>query len=218
MKKLWSIILLIGLVNAQMPEPTMVGQDKLQVPTLSINNFVNQAEIEGLEDSRVFLGISNILTENVMDSRYDLVEQDSDFEMTARVIYLGRPRTSTTFLGLFRRETTTTEVRVVVELKNKKTGNVVSGNGVGTIDRDISSTGFQINEELPFDRSELGGALKEAIGNAVQELLFCTERVTYQELLQNNAKCSKTASSSKWGASRAPFYFCRPFLLHFALF
>ena len=29
-----------------MPEPTMVGQDKLQVPTLSINNFVNQAEIE----------------------------------------------------------------------------------------------------------------------------------------------------------------------------
>ena len=120
MKKLWSIILLIGLVNAQIPEPTMVGQDKLQVPTLSINNFVNQ-EIEGLEDTRVFLGITNILTENVMDSRYDLVEQDSDFEMTARVIYLGRPRTSTTFLGLFRRETTTTEVRVIVELKNKKT-------------------------------------------------------------------------------------------------
>jgi curli biogenesis system outer membrane secretion channel CsgG len=147
MKKLWSIILLIGLVNAQMPEPTMVGQEKLQVPTLSINNFVNQAEIEGL------------------------VEQDSDFELTARVIYLGRPRTATTFLGLFRRETSTTEVRVIVELKNKKTGQVVSGNGVGTIDREISSTGFQINEELPFDRSELGGALKEAIGNAVQELL-----------------------------------------------
>ena len=119
MKKLWSIILLIGLVNAQMPEPTMVGQEKLQVPTLSINNFVNQAEIEGLEDTRVFLGITNILTENVMDSRYDLVEQDSDFELTARVIYLGRPRTATTFLGLFRRETTTTEVRVIVELKKK---------------------------------------------------------------------------------------------------
>ena len=170
MKKLWSIILLIGLVNAQMPEPTMVGQDKLQVPTLSINNFVNQAEIEGLEDTRVFLGITNILTENVMDSRYDLVEQDSDFELT-KVIYLGRPRTSTTFLGLFRRETSTTEVRVIVELKDKKTGVVKSGNGIGTIDREISSTGFQINEELPFDRSELGGALKEAIGNAVQEIL-----------------------------------------------
>ena len=79
MKKLWSVILLIGLVNAQMPEPTMVGQDKLQFPTLTINNFVNQAEIEGLEDSRVFLGITNILTENVMDSRYDLVENESDF-------------------------------------------------------------------------------------------------------------------------------------------
>ena len=171
MKKLWSIILLCGIVFGQLPQPTLVGQDDLKVPTLSINNFVNQAEIEGLEDTRVFLGITNILTENVMDSRYDLVEQDSDFELTARVIYLGRPRTSTTFLGLFRRETTTTEVRVVVELKNKKTGVVGTGNGTGTIDREISSTGFQINEELPFDRSELGGALKEAIGNAVQELL-----------------------------------------------
>ena len=171
MKKLWSIILLIGLVNAQMPEPTMVGQDKLQVPTLSINNFVNEAEVQGLEDSRVFLGITNILTENIMDSRYDLVEQDSDYEMTARVIYLGRPRKATTILGLFRRETTTTEVRVVVELKNKKTGVIRSGNGVGTIDRVISTTGYGINEDQPFDRSELGGALKEAIGNAVQEIL-----------------------------------------------
>ena len=171
MKKLWSVVLLFGVVFAQLPEPTMVGQDKLQVPTLSVNNFVNQAEIEGLEDSRVFLGITNILEENVMDSRYELVENDSDFEMTARVVYVGRPRKSATILGLFRRETSTTEVRVVVELKNKKTGEVVSGNGTGTIDKEISSTGFQINEDLPFDRSELGGALKEAIGNAVQEIL-----------------------------------------------
>ena len=171
MKKLWSIVLLCGIVFGQLPQPTMVGQDDLQVPTLSINNFVNQAEIVGLEDTRVFLGITNILTENVMDSRYELVENDSDFELTARVVYLGKPRTSTTILGLFRRETTTTEVRVVVELKNKKTGVVRTGNGTGTIDREISSTGFQINEELPFDRSELGGALKEAIGNAVQNIL-----------------------------------------------
>ena len=171
MKKLWSIAILFSVVFAQLPEPTMVGQDKLQVPTLSVNNFVNQAEIEGLEDSRVFLGITNILEENVMDSRYELVENDSDFEMTARVVYVGRPRKSATFLGLFRRETSTTEVRVVVELMNKKTGRVVSGNGIGTIDKEISSTGFQLNEDLPFDRSELGGALKEAIGNAVQEIL-----------------------------------------------
>ena len=171
MKKLWSIVLLCGIVFGQLPQPTLVGQDDLQVPTLSINNFVNQAEIVGLEDTRVFLGITNILTENVMDSRYELVENDSDFELTARVVYLGKPRTSTTILGLFRRETTTTEVRVVVELKNKKTGVVRTGNGTGTIDREISSTGFQINEELPFDRSELGGALKEAIGNAVQKIL-----------------------------------------------
>ena len=171
MKKLWSIVLLCGIVFGQLPQPTLVGQDDLQVPTLTINNFVNQAEIEGLEDTRVFLGITNILTENVMDSRYELVENDSDFELTARVVYLGKPRSSTTILGLFRRETTTTEVRVVVELKNKKTGVVRTGNGTGTIDREISSTGFQINEELPFDRSELGGALKEAIGNAVQTIL-----------------------------------------------
>ena len=172
MKKLWSIAILLSVVFAQLPQPTMVGQDELKIPTLSINNFVNQAEIEGLEDTRVFLGITNILTENVMDSRYDLIEGgSSDFELTARVVYLGRPRTSTTILGLFRRETSTTEVRVVVELLNKKTGKVASGNGTGTIDREISSTGFQISEDLPFDRSELGGALKEAIGNAVQEIL-----------------------------------------------
>lgn len=163
--------LLIGLVQAQLPQPTMVGQDKLQTPTLSINNFVNQAEIQGLEDSRIFLGITNILTENVMDSRYELVDFDSDFELTARVVYLGRPRKSATILGLFRTESTTTEVRVVVELLNKKTGKIVTGNGIGTIDKVISSTGFQINEDLPFDRSELGGALKEAIGNAVQDIL-----------------------------------------------
>ena len=171
MKKLWLIAILFSVAFAQLPKPTMVGQDRLQVPTLSVNNFVNQAEIEGLEDSRVFLGISNILEENVMDSRYELVENDSDFEMTARVVYLGRPWRATTFLGFFRRETSTREVRVVVELKNKKTGEVVSGNGTGTIDKEISSTGFQINEDLPFDRSELGGALKEAIGNSVQEIL-----------------------------------------------
>jgi hypothetical protein len=58
-----------------------------------------------------------------------------------------------------------------VERNNKQTGQVVRGTGTGTIDKEISSTGFQINEELPFDRSELGGALKEAIGNAVQEIL-----------------------------------------------
>jgi len=163
--------LLIGLVQAQLPQPTMVGQDKLQTPTLSINNFVNQAEIQGLEDSRIFLGITNILTENVMDSRYELVDFDSDFELTARVVYLGRPRKSATILGLFRTESTTTEVRVVVELLNRKTGKIVTGNGIGTIDKVISSTGFQINDDLPFDRSELGGALKEAIGNAVQDIL-----------------------------------------------
>jgi len=171
MKKLWSIILLCGVVFAQLPQPTMVGQDDLKVPTLSINNFVNQAEIQGLEDSRIFLGITNILTENVMDSRYELVDFDSDFELTARVVYLGRPRKSATILGLFRTESTTTEVRVVVELLNRKTGKIVTGNGIGTIDKVISSTGFQINDDLPFDRSELGGALKEAIGNAVQDIL-----------------------------------------------
>jgi len=171
MKKIWIMALLIGLVHAQLPQPTMVGQDKLQTPTLSINNFVNQAEIQGLEDSRIFLGITNILTENVMDSRYELVDFDSDFELTARVVYLGRPRKSATILGLFRTESTTTEVRVVVELLNRKTGKIVTGNGIGTIDKVISSTGFQINDDLPFDRSELGGALKEAIGNAVQDIL-----------------------------------------------
>ena len=138
----------------------MIGQDNLKVPTLSINNFVNQAEVQGLEDTRVFLGITNILEENVMDSRYELVENDSDFEMTARVVYLGSPRKSATVLGIFRTESQTTEVRVVVELKNNKTGKIVTGNGIGTVNKKINARGFQIEEDLPFDRSEIGGALK----------------------------------------------------------
>ena len=73
-------------------------------------------------------------------------------------------------MGIFNRESTTTEVRVVVELINKRNGKVTTGQGTGFTQRDISSTGFQINEELPFDRSELGGALKEAINNAVNEI------------------------------------------------
>jgi hypothetical protein len=169
MKKIIGLLLL-GVLYGQMPEPTLIGQDNLEVPTLSISNFVNQAEIEGLEDSRVFLGVRQILTENVMDSRYDLVEGDSDFELKAKVVYLGRPRKSATILGIFNRESQTTEVRVVVELTNKRNGQVTVGQGTGFIKRDISSTGFQINEELPFDRSELGGALKEAINNAVNEI------------------------------------------------
>ena len=51
----------IPLNNSAEP---MVGQDKLQVPTLSINNFKEQEQV--VESLRVFLGISNILTENEM--------------------------------------------------------------------------------------------------------------------------------------------------------
>ena len=47
-------------------------------------------------------------------------------------------------------------------------------------------------------------------------VLFCTERVTYQELPQNNAKCNKKGLSNKRARFARPF--CRPFLLHFALF
>ena len=41
MKKLWTIAILFNVVFAQLPQPTIVGQDDLQIPTLSINNFVN---------------------------------------------------------------------------------------------------------------------------------------------------------------------------------
>ena len=45
MKKLWTIAILFNVVFAQLPQPTIVGQDDLQIPTLSINNFVNEAEV-----------------------------------------------------------------------------------------------------------------------------------------------------------------------------
>ena len=60
-----------------------------------------------------------------------------------------------------------------------------------------------------FTESIMEGRLhNSSMSLSAQELtyiLFCTERVTYQELPQNNAKCSKTASSTKWGASRPIF-------------
>ena len=66
MKKIIGLLLLGVLVGQDLPQAKMTEG---QWPSLSISNFVNQAEIEGLEDSRVFLGVRQILTENEMDSR-----------------------------------------------------------------------------------------------------------------------------------------------------
>ena len=42
--------------------------------------------------------------------------------------------------------------------------------GVGTITTDVSATGLQIEENLPFNRSELGGAVRMAIDEATKQL------------------------------------------------
>ena len=41
-------------ISVKQSEPTMVGQDKLQVPTLSINKFVNRKKLKDLKIHRVF--------------------------------------------------------------------------------------------------------------------------------------------------------------------
>ena len=50
----------------------------------------------------------------------------------------------------------------------------------------------------------------------MENILFCIERVTYQELPQSGAKCNKKGLQ-KGRAKRAPLLL-RPCLLHFALF
>ena len=46
----------------------------------------------------------------------------------------------------------------------------MTSRGIGEIDTDISATGLQIEEDLPFNKSELGGALRKAIDEATEDL------------------------------------------------
>ena len=61
---------------------------------------------------------------------------------------------------------TQTEVRLNIKIKEVKTDEVVSKRGIGSTQTNIQ-TGLQINEEMEFGKSELGGALRKAIEDAI---------------------------------------------------
>ena len=62
-----------------------------------------------------------------------------------------------------------------------------------------------VDEAFCYFDKYLAELSKNSIQITPNLVLFLTKRVAYQELPQNNAKCSKTASSTKWRASRAIF-------------
>jgi hypothetical protein len=57
-----------------------------------------------------------------------------------------------------------------VMVREVATGRVITGRGVGTITTDIQATGLQIEEDLPFNRSEFGGAVRKALVEATKDL------------------------------------------------
>ena len=70
---------------------------------------------------------------------------------------------------LFSRRKSETEVRMNVLVREIATDKIISSRGVGTIQTDISAAGLQIEEDLPFNQSEFGGAIRKAIDEAMKQ-------------------------------------------------
>ena len=156
--------------EAALPQPAILGED-LIVPTLKISEFVRVAENTGIKDDRVTMGVRQLLEEQFQDSRYALTEDgNANFEVSAEIVWLGRPDEAFSIIGIFNRRKSETEVRMNVMVREVATGRVITGRGVGTITTDIQATGLQIEEDLPFNRSEFGGAVRKALVEATKDL------------------------------------------------
>jgi len=156
--------------ESNLPQPAILDED-LIVPTLKISKFVRVSENTGIEDDRVTMGVRQLLEETFSDSRYKLVDDDNaNFVVTAEIVYLGRPDEAFSIIGIFNRRKTETEVRLNVLVQEVATGRVMTGRGTGTIQTNITATALQIEEKLPFNQSELGGAVRKAIDKATESL------------------------------------------------
>ena len=171
MKKLIMMLLMMGYgLSQDFPTPLIPGEE-LDWPTLKISQFVKVDESVGVEDERVSLGIRQLVEEAFQDTRYRLVEDDNaDFTANVEVLYIGKPNEAFSIIGLFSRRKSETEVRMNVLVREIATDKIVSSRGVGTIQTDISATGLQIEEDLPFNQSEFGGAIRKAIDEAMKQL------------------------------------------------
>ena len=156
--------------EAALPQPAILGED-LIVPTLKISEFVRVADRVGIQDDRVTMGVRQLLEEAFSDSRYQLIADDNtDFVASAEIVWVGRPDEAFSIIGIFNRRKSETEVRMNVMVREVATGRVVTGRGIGTITTDIQATGLQIEEDLPFNRSEFGGAVRKALVEATKDL------------------------------------------------
>ena len=85
-------------------------------------------------------------------------------------MYLGKPNEAFSIVGLFNRRSTKTEVRLMVNMENTKSGGIKSSRGEGEISTTITATGLQISDDVPFNKTELGGAVRKAIDDAISTL------------------------------------------------
>ena len=153
-----------------LPQPAILGED-LIVPTLKISEFVKVSENTGIKDDRVTMGVRQLLEEQFQESSYQLVDDDNaNFVVSAEIVWVGRPDEAFSVIGLFNRRKSETEVRMNVLVREVATGRVMTGRGIGTITTDIQAAGLQIEEDLPFNRSEFGGAVRKAIVEATKDL------------------------------------------------
>ena len=171
MKKLIMMLLMIGVGYSQsLPQPIIVGEE-LDYPTLKISQFVKVDESVGIRDDKVSLGIKQLVEESFQDTRYRLVEDDNaDFTANVEVLYIGKPNEAFSIVGLFNRRNQKTQVNLVVNLVNNLEGEVRGYRGSGEIETNVTAAGLQIEDEAEFGKSELGGAVKKAILDAIQKI------------------------------------------------
>ncbi len=172
MKKiLMGFLLISGLMSQGLPEPAMVGEGNLKRPTLKISEFVKVSENVSVQDDRLTFGVRQLLEEAFLESRYVLVDDDNaDFVASVEMVYLGRPNEAFSIVGLFNRRNTKTQVNLLVNVEEISTGDVKTARGEGEIATNITAAGLQINEEMEFGKSELGGAVRKAIDDAIGNL------------------------------------------------
>ena len=162
----------MSMINGQdLPTPSIIGEGNLKRPTLRISEFVSVSEKVVVEDDRITFGIRQLLQESFSDTRYILTDDNNaDFVASVEVVYLGKPNEAFSIVGLFNRRSTKTEVRLMVNMENTKSGNIKSSRGEGEISTTITATGLQISDDVPFNKTELGGAVRKAIDNAISTL------------------------------------------------
>ena len=165
------MLLMMGFSFSQdLPQPVVVGED-IDWPTLKISQFVKVDESVGIRDDKVSLGIKQLVEESFQDTRYRLVEDDNaDFTANVEVLYIGKPNEAFSIVGLFNRRNQKTQVNLVVNLVNNLEGEVKGYRGSGEIQTNVTAAGLQIEDEAEFGKSELGGAVKKAILDAIQKI------------------------------------------------